>query len=157
MAESAEPTAAAAAAVAADANFAELEDLSNPEILTGVVRSQYILKSHLLYKIDVRRLEIDKKNSNNVSHVCSFRNICFNLTWRVFGVDRKGTYDTTKVLCHLKLECNGGGKNFPEILDLVTKETASKKRKTELLSKNIKDYHAAEGKKLEQKGRKEYD
>ena len=47
-----------------------------------------------------------------------------------------------------------GGKKFPEILDLVTKEIASKKRKTELLSKNLKDYHAAEGQKLEQKGRK---
>ena len=104
--------------------------------------------------MDVRRLEIDKKNSNNVSHVCSFCNNCFNLTWRMFGVDGKGTYDTTKVLRHLKLECTGGGKDCQEIPDLVTKETASKKRKTELLSYNRKDYHAAEGQKLEQKGRK---
>ena len=71
----------------------------------------------------------------------------------MFGVDGKGTYDTTKVRCHLKLECTGGGKDCPEILDLVTKETAGKKRKTELLSKNLKDYHAAEGHNLEQKGR----
>ena len=60
----------------------------------------------------------------------------------------------TKVLRHLNLECTGGVKDFPEILDLVTKEIASKNWKTELLSKNIKDYHAAEGYKLEQKGRK---
>ena len=72
----------------------------------------------------------------------------------MFGVDVKGTYDTTKVLRHLKLECTGGGKYCPEILDLVTKETASKNRKTELFSKNLKDYHSAEGQKLEQKGRK---
>ena len=143
MADYTKPT--ADASVSAAANFSELESLSNPKIPTGVVRSKYIIKFHLLDKIDVRRLEIDKKNSNNVSHVCSFRNICFNLTWRMFGVDGKGAYETTKVLCHLKLEFSGGGKDFPEILDLVTKETASRKRKTEILSKNLKDYHAAEG------------
>ena len=104
--------------------------------------------------MDARRLDIDKNNSNNVSHVCSFCNICFNLTWRMFGVDGKGTYDTTKVLRHLKLECTGGGIDCPEILDLVTKETASKKRKTERFSKNLKDYHASEGQKLEKKVRK---
>ena len=45
----------------------------------------------------------------------------------MFGVDGKGKYNTAKVLSHLKLECTGGGKDCPEILDLVTKETASKK------------------------------
>ena len=79
---------------------------------------------------------------------------CFNLTCRMFGVDGKGTYDKTEVLRQLKLERTGRGKYFPEILDLVTKETAGKKRKTELLFKNLKDYHAAEGQKLEQKRRK---
>ena len=119
MADSTEPT--AAAAVAAAAVLAELEALSNPKIPNGVVRSKYMKKFHLLYKMDVRRLDIDKKNSNNVSHVCSFCNICFNLTWRMLGVDGKGTYDTTKVRCHLKLECTGGGKYCPGILDLVKK------------------------------------
>ena len=108
MADSTEPT--ADAAVAAAAVFAELEALSNTKILTGVVRSNYMQKLHLLNKMDVRRLEIDKKNSINVSHVCSFCNIFFNLNWRVFGVDRKDTYNTTKVLRHLKLECAGGVK-----------------------------------------------
>ena len=100
MADSTKPT--AAAAVAAATNFAELEALSNPKIPTGVVRSKYMIKFHLLDKMDVRRLEINKKNSNILSHVCSFCNICFNLTWRMFGVDGKGTYDKPKVLCHLK-------------------------------------------------------
>ena len=81
MADSTEPT--AAAAVAAAAVFAELEVLSNPKIPTGVVRSKYMQKFHLLDKMDVRRLEIDKKNSKNVSHVCYFCKICFNLTWRM--------------------------------------------------------------------------
>ena len=152
MADSTEPT--AAAEVAAAANFAELEALSNPKIPTCVVRSKYMLKFHLLDKMDVRRLEIDKKSSNNVSRVYSFCNICFNLTWRMFGVDGKGTYETTKVIRHLKLECTGRGKDCPGILDLVTKETASKNRKTEILSKNLKEYHAAEDHKLEHKGRK---
>ena len=152
MADSTEPT--AAAAVTAAVVLVELEALSNPKIPTGVVRSKSMQKFHLLDKIDVRRSEIDKKNSNNVSHVCSFCNICFNLTWQMFGVDGKGTYDTIKVLRHLNLECTGGGKYCPKILNLVTKETASKNRKTELFSKNLKDYHAAEGQKLEQKGRK---
>ena len=152
MADSTEPT--AAAAVAAAAVFAELEALSDLKIPTGVVRSKYMQKFHLLDQMDVRRSEIDEKNSNNVSHVCSFCNICFNLTWRMFGVDGKGPYETTKILRRSKLECTGGGKYCPEILDLVTKETASKNRKTELFSKNIKEYHAAEGQKLEQKLRK---
>ena len=52
MADSTKPT--AAAAVAATANFAELEALSNPKIPTGVVRSKYMLKFHLLDKMDVR-------------------------------------------------------------------------------------------------------
>ena len=102
MADSTKPT--VVAAVAAAANFAELEALSNPKIPTGVVRSKYMLKFYILDKRDVKRLEINKKNSNNVSHVCYFCNICFNLTWRMFGVDGKGAYDTTKVLRHLKLE-----------------------------------------------------
>ena len=151
MADYTKPT--ADASVSAAANFSELESLSNPKIPTGVVRSKYMLKFHILDKMDVRRFEIDKKNSKNVSHVCYFCNICFNLTWRMFGVDGKGTYDTTTVLRHLKLDCTGGGKDCPEILDLVKKETASKKRKTEILSKNLKDYHADEGQNLEQKGR----
>ena len=66
MADSTET--AAAAAVAAAAVFAELEALSNPKIPTGVVRSKYMKKFHLLDKIDVRILEIGNKNSNNVSH-----------------------------------------------------------------------------------------
>ena len=111
MADSTEPT--AAASVAPYANFEKLEALSNVKIPTGFVRSKYMLKFHLQDKMDVRRLEIDKNNSNNVSHVCSFCSICFNLTCRMFGVDGKGTYDTTKVLCHLKLECTGGGKDCP--------------------------------------------
>ena len=86
-----------------------------------------MLKFHILDITNVRRLDIDKKNRNNVSHVCYFCNIFFNLTWRMFGVDRMGTYDTTKVFRNLNLECTGGGKDCPEILDLVTKETASKK------------------------------
>ena len=98
MADSTEPT--AAAAVAAAANFAELEALSNTKIPTGVVRSKYMLKFIFLDKMDVRSLEINKKNSNNVLHVSSFCNICFNLTWWMFGVDVKGTYETTKVLSH---------------------------------------------------------
>ena len=102
MADSTKPTAAAAVATAA--NFAELEGISNPKIPTCVVRSKYMLNFHILDKMNVRRLEIDKKNRNNVLHVCYFCNICFNLTWRMFGVDGKGTYDTTKVLRHLKLE-----------------------------------------------------
>ena len=105
MADSTKPT--AAAVVLAATNFTELEALSNPKIPTGAVRSKYMLKFHLLDQMDVRRLETNKKNSNNVSHACYFCNICFNLTWRMFGVDVKGTYDTTKVIRHLKLECTG--------------------------------------------------
>ena len=105
MADSTKPT--AAAAVAAAAVLEELESLSNPKIPTGVVRSKYMQKFHLLDKMDVRRLDIDKQNSNNVSHVYSSCNICFNLTCRMFGVDGKGTYDTTKVIHHLNLDCTG--------------------------------------------------
>ena len=119
MSDSTVPT--AAASVAAAANFAEIEALSNPKIPTGAVRSKYMLKFHLLDQMDVRRLETNKKNSNNVSHVCSFCNICFNLNWRMFSVNGKGVYNTTKILRHLKLECTGRGKDFPEILYLVTK------------------------------------
>ena len=43
MADSTEPT--AATAVAAAANFAELEALSNPKNSTGVVRSKYFFSS----------------------------------------------------------------------------------------------------------------
>ena len=103
--------------------------------------------------MDVRGLKIAKK-SNNVTHVCSFCNICFNISWRKYteiGLDGKGPYDTTKVLHHLKSECTGGGKDCPEIPELVAKQIACKKRKTEQVSKN---YHAAEGQKLEQQGRK---
>ena len=48
MADSIKTT--AAPAVAAAANFEELEALSNPKIPTGVVRSKYMLKFHLLDK-----------------------------------------------------------------------------------------------------------
>ena len=48
MDDSTKPT--AAAAVAAANNFAELEDLSNPKIPTGVVCYKYMLKFHLLDK-----------------------------------------------------------------------------------------------------------
>ena len=74
LADSTKPT--ATAAVAAAAVPAELEAISNPKISTGVVRPNYMQKFHLLDKMDVRRLDINKKNSNNVSHVCSFFNIC---------------------------------------------------------------------------------
>ena len=45
MADSTKPT--AAAALAAAANFTELEALSNPKIPTGVVRSKYMVKFYL--------------------------------------------------------------------------------------------------------------
>ena len=54
-----------------------------------------------------RTIEIEKKNSNNLSRVCSFCNTGFNLTWQMLGVDGKGTYDTTKVIHHLNLDCTG--------------------------------------------------
>ena len=69
----------------------------------------------------MRRLDTNKRNSNNVSHVCYFCNICFNLTWQIFGVDGKGKYNTTKFLRYLNLDCTGGGKDCPKILDIVTK------------------------------------
>ena len=46
MDDSTEPT--STAAVAAGAVLAELEALSNPKIPTGVVRSKYMQKFHLL-------------------------------------------------------------------------------------------------------------
>ena len=76
-------------------------------------------------------MEIDTKNSNNVSHVSSFCTICFYLSWQKYtkiSLDGKGSYDTTKVLRRLKRERASGGKNCQEILELVTKEIASRKR-----------------------------
>jgi len=158
MAETAGPALPIAGAAVVDTVLEQLEALPDPQMPTGIVRSKYMKKFLLLDKMDVRRLEIDKKK-NNVTHVCSFCNICFNISWRkyiVIGLEGKGAYDTTKVLRHLKSECTGGGKDCPEILELVAKEIAGKKRKTEQLSKHLKDYHAAEGQRLEQspEGRK---
>ena len=154
----AEPTIPIAAATEVATSLEQLQALPDPIRPTGIVRSKYMKKFLLLDKMDVRRLEMDK-NGKNVTHACSFCNICFNITWRkyvVIGLEGKGAYDTTKVLRHLKSECTGGGKDCPEILELVAKEIAGKKRKTEQLSKQLKSYHASEGQRLEQspEGRK---
>eukprot|EP00979_Chaetoceros_neogracilis_P008806 scaffold1972_cov265-Chaetoceros_neogracile.AAC.20 len=119
MAETAGPALPIAGAAVVDTVLEQLEALPDPQMPTGIVRSN----------------------------------------WRkyiVIGLEGKGAYDTTKVLRHLKSECTGGGKDCPEILELVAKEIAGKKRRTEQLSKHLKDYHAAEGQRLEQspEGRK---
>ena len=134
------------AAVEADTTVrVQLESLPDPKI-PGDVCSIFAKKFHLLDKMDERRLEVDNKKKN-VSHICSFCNNCFNLSWQKSkrGLDGKGTYDTTKVLRHLEEERKGGGKECTEILELVAKKAETKKRKMELLTNELKMFHSDAG------------
>ena len=115
-----------------------LEALPDPKVPTGTVRSKFMKKFHLLYKMDPRRLEINDKK--NATHVCSFCNQCFSLEWRrrrdkdgsFMDDPGKGSYDTTKALRHLHQDCTGGGQQCPEIIEYRNQlENREKKKKAE--------------------------
>mmetsp|Transcript_14603 Transcript_14603/g.21920 ORF Transcript_14603/g.21920 Transcript_14603/m.21920 type:complete len:109 (+) Transcript_14603:54-380(+) len=81
----------------------KLTALGKPNTPSSVIRSIFLLKFRQLQNMDPRRL--DKDDSKNVTHVCTFCNTCFAFTWKAYKkkghVVNGGSFDSTKAIRHI--------------------------------------------------------
>ena len=140
------------AATAAEDNLtvetlAKLQALPDANRPNNVSRSLFMKQIRLLTELDPRRLEIvDKQNATH--DTCSaFCNKCVHFDWRNgkkngIVIPGHGSHDTTKSIKHLSDACSGGEKDHcDEVTAHKIATEAKKKRKIEVVSGNLEQYH----------------